>query len=131
MRRYLGQLGLLLVVILPRSAAGAQGTQSGKFDLDKTKEVVSGLVEKTLAENGIPSMSIVLVRGGSVVWKAAFCYANMRIHTPASTETLYSTGSSFKSSRQPRSCSSSNRARSGWTIRSTLSGRESGARHAR
>ena len=93
-RRYVCQLGLLLLLVLPGSAAIAQ---NGRFDLEKTKTVLSGLVEKTLADNGVPSMSIVLVRGDSIVWKAAFGFANMRTRTPATTETLYSTGSSFKS----------------------------------
>ena len=93
-RRYLRQLGLLVLLVLPGSAAIAQ---SGRFDLEKTKTVLTGLIEKTLADNGIPSMSIALVRGDSIVWKAAFGYANMRTRTPATTETLYSTGSSFKS----------------------------------
>jgi CubicO group peptidase (beta-lactamase class C family) len=93
-RRYVCQLGLLLLLVLPGSAAIAQ---NGRFDLEKTKTVLSGLVERTLADNGVPSMSIVLVRGDSIVWKAAFGFANMRTRTPATTETLYSTGSSFKS----------------------------------
>jgi CubicO group peptidase (beta-lactamase class C family) len=93
-RRCLRQLGSLVLLLLPGFAAVAQGPG---FDLEKTKTVVSGLVEKTLADNGIPSMSIALVRGDSIVWKAAFGYANMRSRTPATTETLYSTGSSFKS----------------------------------
>jgi len=94
MRRYLRQLGLVVLLVLPRSAAIAQ---SGRFDLEKTKTVLTGLIEKTLADNGAPSMSIALVRGDSIVWKAAFGYTNMRSRTPATTETLYSTGSSFKS----------------------------------
>ena len=85
---------LLVLLVLPGSAATAQG---GRFDLEKTKTVLTGLIEKTLAEHGIPSMSIALVRGDEIVWKAAFGFANMRTHTPATTETLYSTGSSFKS----------------------------------
>jgi D-alanyl-D-alanine-carboxypeptidase/D-alanyl-D-alanine-endopeptidase len=93
-RRQLRQLALLVLFLVPGSAATAQ---SGRFDLQKTKTVLTGLIEKTLAENGIPSMSIALVRGDSIVWKAAFGYANMRTRTPATTETLYSTGSSFKS----------------------------------
>src|SRR5262245_40609576 len=93
-RRYVRQLGMLVLLVLPGSAAIAQ---SGGFDLEKTKSVLTGLIEKTLAGNGIPSRSIALVRGDSIVWKAAFGYANMRTHTPATTETLYSTGSSFKS----------------------------------
>jgi CubicO group peptidase (beta-lactamase class C family) len=93
-RRYVRQLALLVLLALPGSAAIAQ---SGRFDLEKTKTVLTGLIEKTLAENGVPSMSIALVRGDSIVWKAAFGYTNMRSRSPATTETLYSTGSSFKS----------------------------------
>jgi CubicO group peptidase (beta-lactamase class C family) len=94
MHRYLRRLTLALVVALPGSTAIAQ---NGRFDLEKTKTVLSRVIEKTLADNGIPSMSIALVRGDSIVWKAAFGFANMRMRTPATTETLYSTGSSFKS----------------------------------
>ena len=93
-RRYLRRLGLLVLLAAPGSSAIAQ---SGQFDLEKTKTVLTGVIERTLAENGIPSMSIALVRGDSIVWKGAFGYANMRTRTPATTETLYSTGSSFKS----------------------------------
>jgi CubicO group peptidase (beta-lactamase class C family) len=88
------RLAVLALLSAPPSPAFAQ---SGRFDLQKTKTVVSGLVEKTLRDNGIPSMSIALVRGDSVVWTAAFGYANMYTKTPATTQTLYSTGSSFKS----------------------------------
>src|SRR5438552_2234388 len=93
-RRPFHQLGLVILFLLPSSAAIAQ---TGRFDLEKTKTVLTGLIERTLAENGIPSMSIALVRGDSIVWKAAFGYTNLRSHTPATTETLYSTGSSGKS----------------------------------
>jgi len=93
-RRYLRQLGLVVLLVLPWSAAIAQ---NGRFDLEKTKKVLTGVIEKTLADNGVPSMSIALVRGDSIVWKAAFGYTNMYTRSPATTETLYSTGSSFKS----------------------------------
>lgn len=93
-RRYVRHFVLLLLVALPAPAAIAQTT---RFDLEKTKTVLTSVIQKTLAENGVPSMSIALVRGDSIVWKAAFGFANMRTRTPATTETLYSTGSSFKS----------------------------------
>jgi CubicO group peptidase (beta-lactamase class C family) len=79
------RLAVLAHLSAPPSPAFAQ---SGRFDLQKTKTVVSGLVEKTLRDNGIPSMSIALVRGDSVVWTAAFGYANMYTKTPATTQTL-------------------------------------------
>ena len=93
-RRYASLPALLVLLTLPGSAATAQGK---RFDLEKTKTVLTGLIQQTLADRGIPSMSIALVRGDSIVWKAAFGYANMRTRTPATTETLYSTGSSGKS----------------------------------
>jgi len=92
--RYLRRLALLVLLVLPVSTLAAQ---NGRFDLEKTKKVLTGVITQTLADHGIPSMSIALVRGDSIVWKAAFGYANMRTRTPATTETLYSTGSSFKS----------------------------------
>lgn len=94
-RRTVGPLALLTVLLA--LLATPVIAQSGRFDLEKTKAVLPALIERTLAANGIPSMSIVLVRGDSIVWKAAFGYANMATRTPATTETIYSTGSSFKS----------------------------------
>jgi len=94
MRRFACLLALLVLPVLPGSAATAQ---SGRFDLEKTRAVLTGLIQQTLADRGIPSMSIALVRGDSIVWTAAFGYSNMRTRTPATTETLYSTGSSGKS----------------------------------
>ncbi len=91
--RYIRRIALVVILGLPGSAAIAQS----RLDFEKTKTVLTGLVEQTLADHGIPSMSIALVRGDSIVWKAAFGYANVRTRTPATTETLYSTGSSFKS----------------------------------
>ena len=71
--------------------------QAAQFDLEKTKTVLSGLIEQKIKERGVPSMSIALVRGDTIVWKSAFGYANVRMKTPATPDTIYSTGSTFKS----------------------------------
>ena len=70
--------------------------QGGRFDLDRTKTVLTGMIEQIIKERGVPSISIALVRGDSIVWKAAFGYANVRTKTAATPETIYSTGSTFK-----------------------------------
>ncbi len=85
---------LLLVLAL---LAGPVAAQPGTFDLEKTKTVMTGVIEKAMRERGVPSVSIALVRGDAIVWTAAFGYANVRTKTPATTDTLYSTGSTFKS----------------------------------
>lgn len=82
---------LLLLIVAPVQA------QSGTFDLARTKSVLTGMIEKAISERGVPSISIALVRGDSIVWTAAFGYANVRTKTPATPETIYSTGSTFKS----------------------------------
>jgi CubicO group peptidase (beta-lactamase class C family) len=71
--------------------------QTGRFDLEKTKTVMTGMIERVLKERGVPSISIALVRGDSIVWTAAFGYSNVYAKTPATPATLYSTGSTFKS----------------------------------
>ena len=86
-----GGLLLLSLAAIPASA------QTGKFDLEKTKTVLTGMIRQAIDERGVPSISIALVRGDSIVWKAAFGYANVRMKVPATTETIYSTGSTFKS----------------------------------
>jgi CubicO group peptidase (beta-lactamase class C family) len=93
-RRSVRVVGLAIVALLAGMPARAQ---TGRFDLEKTKTVLTGMIEKAIKERGVPSISIALVRGDSIVWKAAFGYANVRTKTPATTETIYSTGSTFKS----------------------------------
>jgi CubicO group peptidase (beta-lactamase class C family) len=70
--------------------------QDGDFDLEKTKTVLSELILKALQERGVPSVSIALVKGDEIVWTAAFGFANVRTQTPATPETIYCTGSTFK-----------------------------------
>jgi len=88
---------LLLISAIFATLTVSAAPEAGHFDLEKTKTVVSGLIEKAMKERGVPSVSIALVRGDAIVWKAAFGYANVRMKTPATTDTLYSTGSTFKS----------------------------------
>ncbi|MGH7696826.1 MAG: serine hydrolase, partial [Gemmatimonadaceae bacterium] len=92
--RHCRQSLLTFVALLVPTLAMAQG---GRFDLDRTKTVLTGLIEEAIKQRGVPSISIALVRGDSIVWKAAFGFANVRTKTPATTETIYITGSTFKS----------------------------------
>jgi serine-type D-Ala-D-Ala carboxypeptidase/endopeptidase len=88
---------LLLISATAANLTAVAAAQPGQFDLEKTKTVMSRLIEQKIKERGVPSVSIALVRGDEIVWKAAFGYANVRMKTPATTDTLYSTGSTFKS----------------------------------
>jgi CubicO group peptidase (beta-lactamase class C family) len=85
------------LLLLSALAVAPAQAQTGRFDLAKTQTVLTNLIQQALKERGVPSISIALVRGDSIVWKAAFGYANVRTKTPATPETIYSTGSTFKS----------------------------------
>jgi len=49
-----------------------------------------------IEETGIPSISITLIKNENIVWAEAFGYTNLKIKTPATTSTTYSTGSTAK-----------------------------------
>jgi len=92
--RFFRIINLVLALILIGSSALAQ---KGDFDLDQTKKVLTQLIQKAMEDRGVPSISIALVKEDKIVWKAAFGYANVRTQTPATPETIYCTGSTFKS----------------------------------
>jgi len=83
----------LLGFLMPLLAADT--AHAGEFDLETTKEVLQQLAEREL-DRGVASVSLALVRDGEIVWKAAYGYANYRMKTPATPETIYVTGSTFK-----------------------------------
>ena len=85
-----------LVCSLAEAAADAAVAKNGQFDLQKTKAVLTSLIDKTLKDTGTPSISIALVRGDEIVWKAAFGYANVRAKMPATPDTIYNAASTFK-----------------------------------
>lgn len=91
---------LLLVMILTvlASTAGAQISNSPNKseNLDRTKKVLQTEIQKLLRETGIPSISFAIVEGEKIVWAEAFGQSNVRGQSRATSETLYNTGSTFK-----------------------------------
>ena len=71
-------------------------SQTGKFDLDQTKRILTAEIRKALTSGGGASISIALVKDGKIVWNAAFGYSNLKTKTLSSTGTIYNTGSTFK-----------------------------------
>lgn len=93
-KRFLVIFSFVLVLSIVGDSAFAEDKS---FDLEKTKKVLTELIQKALKERGVPSISIALVKGDEIVWKAAFGYSNVRTKTPATPDTIYCTGSTFKS----------------------------------
>lgn len=65
-------------------------------DLDAVVATLSTEVRRRMAAEHVPAVSVALVRGGSVVWTGAFGLANVWAKTPATADTVFSTGSTFK-----------------------------------
>lgn len=70
---------------------------AGEFNLRHTEKVMTQLIERSMEERGVASVSVALVKDDEIVWKAAFGYSNLRTRTLATPDTIYSTGSTFKS----------------------------------
>ena len=95
MRRPLSVLSALaLALAVARPAAPVRAADAP--DLAAVTATLEREIRRRMATDHLPSVSVALVRDGAVVWKAAYGYANVWAKTPATPETLYSTGSTFK-----------------------------------
>ncbi|MEW7291430.1 serine hydrolase domain-containing protein [Aquimarina sp. 2304DJ70-9] len=67
-----------------------------KFDLEQSKKILKEQINKILMDTGIPSVSLSLIKGDTIIWSEAFGFANVKKKVPATSSTIYSTGSNFK-----------------------------------
>ena len=87
---------LLLAVAFVSTNSVAQVHKNTKTDFDYLNQTLTEEVNKILKITGIPSISIALIKGDSIVWAEAFGYANVKKQVQATSSTIYSTGSNFK-----------------------------------
>ena len=87
---------LINVFLVPNMSTSQVNQINSEFDLVNTKKVLTEEINKILKETGIPSVSLSLIKGNTTVWSEAFGYANVKKQIPASSSTIYSTGSNFK-----------------------------------
>src|SRR6266498_4949779 len=82
----------LAVILL--SAPGIIAAQT--VNIDRVIAEVEPEIQRTLLEGKIPSASIALIAGDRVIWTGAYGYSNLWARTPATTNTVYLIGSTFK-----------------------------------
>lgn len=87
---------LLCVFIIPNKSISQDSQSEENFDLELTKKTLTKEINKLLKETGIPSISISLIKDDTIVWADAFGYANVKKQVPATSATIYHTGSNFK-----------------------------------
>ena len=73
------------------SAAPAQ-----KYDVDAIAAQLEPEIKRIMQEGKIPSASIALVSGQEVIWSNAYGYSNLYAQSPATPNTVYLIGSTFK-----------------------------------
>jgi CubicO group peptidase (beta-lactamase class C family) len=87
-------LAFLLGLAAARLAPAAAQITTPEVETVATR--LEAEIEKILRETGIPAISIAVVRDGEVAWTGSYGYANVGAQVPATTETYFSTGSTFK-----------------------------------
>lgn len=102
--------GALLAIAMPATLAArplAEGFPGGmatqgieRLRLTPKAEVtradVAPQIERLMEEQAMPSITIVLFDRNDVLWAESFGYSNLATRTPATLDTVYNTGSTFK-----------------------------------
>jgi len=65
-------------------------------DIDRVVSELEPEIQRTLLAGNIPSASIALIAGDKVIWTNAYGYSNLWARTPATPDTVYLIGSTFK-----------------------------------
>lgn len=98
--RRVAAASLLLTVLAPVVVVGqAPAADDGGISSTAAARVASRLepeIRRAMLEGQIPSVAIALVAGNQVAWSSAMGHANLWARTPATVETVYLIGSTFK-----------------------------------
>src|SRR5207253_194191 len=84
-------VGLAAIVLLAPRIAVAQ-----TINIDRVVAELEPEIQRTLLAGNIPSASIALISGNQVIWSGAYGYSNLWARIPATPNTVYLIGSTFK-----------------------------------
>jgi len=83
-------LALIVLCVFPAVLVGQT------VDIKKVTAELEPAIRQAMIEGKIPSASIALISGERVIWTGAYGESNLWARTPATTETVYLIGSTFK-----------------------------------
>ena len=89
-RRFFAVISVAAII----SVASLARAQS--VDVDRVVAELEPEIQRTLLAGNIPSASIALVANDRVIWSNAYGYSNLWARTPATPNTVYLIGSTFK-----------------------------------
>src|SRR5690242_21738925 len=85
---------VLLTAILALTFNSSVAAQSP--NMDRVAAELEPEIQRTMLEGKIPSVAVALISGDRVVWSGAYGQSNLWARTPATTNTVYLIGSTFK-----------------------------------
>src|SRR5215510_2313799 len=84
---------IILITLLILTSANAKAQS---VNIDRVVAELEPEIQRTLLAGNIPSASIALISGDKVVWTNAYGCSNLWARTPATPNTVYLIGSTFK-----------------------------------
>jgi CubicO group peptidase (beta-lactamase class C family) len=79
-----------MILLIPQLVAAQT------VNVDRVVAELEPEIQRTLLAGNIPSASIALIAGDKVIWTNAYGYSNLWARTPATPNTVYLIGSTFK-----------------------------------
>src|ERR1041384_1220882 len=90
LRTYLALAAVAIVLLVPRIASPQT------VNVNRVVSELEPEIQRMMLAGNIPSCSVALVSGDKVIWTNAYGYSNLWARTPASSNTVYLIGSTFK-----------------------------------
>lgn len=84
-------ISVFAVLLAANTLANAQ-----TVDIDRVVAELEPEIHRTLVAGNIPSASIAIIAGDRVIWSGGYGYSNLWARTPATPNTVYLIGSTFK-----------------------------------
>src|ERR1041385_4571588 len=87
---FLHVIAFSLLLVMSTAARGQT------VNIDRVVSELEPEIQRTLLTGNIPSASIALIAGDKIIWTNAYGYSNLWATTPATPNTVYLIGSTFK-----------------------------------
>lgn len=87
---------ILFGIIIIFLSSCKENSKKSQPDNGFIQTTLSTEIERIIKETGIPSISIALIENNNLTWAKSFGNSNVKLQTPATTSTIYSTGSTAK-----------------------------------
>jgi CubicO group peptidase (beta-lactamase class C family) len=96
LRSLAAAIALITILMLAGTSIVAAQEPAHDIDIDRVAAELEPEIHRTLLAGNIPSATIALVASDHIVWTGAYGHSNLWARTPATPNTVYLIGSTFK-----------------------------------